>query len=87
MESNVAEAEKKGSCFVIMPISTPDHWVPKYGGDKDHFDHVLAGLFSPALEAAGFEVSPPKASGSEINGTTLSEADACSHNLCTGDIA
>ncbi len=24
---------------------------------------------------------------SETNGTTLSEADACSHNLCTGDIA
>lgn len=62
----MADAEKKGTCFVIMPISTPDHLLPEYRDDKDHFDHVLTDLFSPALAAAGFDVLPPKASGSEV---------------------
>ena len=62
-----AEArEKRPTCFIIMPISTPEGVVEEYFGDADHFKHVLSELFIPAVEKAGFEPIPPMAKGSEI---------------------
>jgi hypothetical protein len=51
--------KEKSSCFIIMPISTPAHMIDKYGGDNDHFSHVLSCLFLPAIRRAGFEPIPP----------------------------
>lgn len=53
-------------CFVIMPITTPEAMVPKYGDDKNHFAHVLDHLFVPAIEKAGFKPIPPSAEGSDL---------------------
>jgi hypothetical protein len=48
-----------------MPITTPTAYAEKLG-DPDHFAHVLAHLFTPALQAAGLTVIPPSANGSEM---------------------
>ena len=42
-----------------MPISMPTAELSRYGDDRDHFPHVLAHLFRPAVEEAGFELIPP----------------------------
>ena len=44
------------TCFVIMPITTPHESMQLYGGDHDHFEHVLDHLFAPAIELANFEL-------------------------------
>jgi hypothetical protein len=49
-----------------MPISTPEHLVKDYGGDAEHFKHVLECLFIPAVEAADMMPIPPIAKGSEV---------------------
>lgn len=54
------------SCFVIMPISTPEDSLQSYGGDPEHFMHVLDCLFTPAIEACDLQLLPPLVSGSEI---------------------
>src|ERR1044071_6759240 len=38
----------KPHCFVIMPISDPDGYVP------GHFKHVFDDIFAPACDKAGF---------------------------------
>ena len=53
-------------CFIIMPITTPEAMAPLYGGDKDHFQHVLDHLFKPAIEKAGLTPVPPAAEGSDV---------------------
>ena len=53
-------------CFIIMPITTPQEAISKYGGDKDHFIHILEHLFKPAIEKISFAAIPPSASGSDI---------------------
>jgi hypothetical protein len=58
-------AEKK-TCFIIMPIRTPDGVLTTYRDGKDHFKHVLECLFVPAIEKAGFEPIPPSAKGSDL---------------------
>jgi len=62
----MAKSETKDKCFIIMPITTPDHLVQRYNGDEDHFIHVLECLFMPAVEEAGFTPISPKATGSNI---------------------
>jgi hypothetical protein len=57
---------KKPSCFIAMPISTPEHLVSDYGGDTEHFRHVLDCLFIPAVEAAGMIPISPISKGSEV---------------------
>ena len=54
----------------------------------------MLGWVSPTVvvEGSGSLSIPASATAGAVkapgaNGTTLSEADACSHNLCTGDIA
>jgi hypothetical protein len=54
------------SCFVIMPVTTPNHLMPTYGDDSQHFKHVLEHLFVPAIKLAGFDVIPPIAKGAEL---------------------
>lgn len=54
------------TCFVIMPISTPEHSLADYNGDREHFHHVLEHLFWPALKLLDFGVIPPSASGSDL---------------------
>lgn len=49
-----------------MPITTPAGRVEAYGGDVDHFSHVLELLFEPAIEAAGLEPVRPAAQGADL---------------------
>jgi len=58
--------DAKLTCFIIMPLTTPPGLVADYGGDPDHFLHVLEHLFVPAAEKAGFEAIRPIAKGSDI---------------------
>jgi hypothetical protein len=53
-------------CFIIMPITTPESALSTYGGDTEHFKHVLECLFLPAVKQAGFDAIPPNARGSDI---------------------
>ena len=54
------------SCFIIMPVSTPEMMVDDYGRDKDHFRHVLDHLFLPAVRSAGLDPILPTAEGSQL---------------------
>ena len=54
------------TCFVIMPLTTPPNAVEQYGGDSDHFEHVLEHLFAPAVKAAGYDLERPKARGADL---------------------
>ena len=58
--------KKAKSCFIIMPVTTPDDLAGNYQNDMDHFTHVLECIFIPALKKVEFEAIPPKATGSEI---------------------
>ena len=53
------------TCFIAMPISTPEHLVKEYDNDSDHFAHVLSELFIPAIEAAGMKPITPVSQGAE----------------------
>lgn len=53
-------------CFVIMPISTPKDVVGDYGGDDNHFVHVLDHLFVPAIEKARLTVVKPIMTGADL---------------------
>lgn len=64
-KKEIKENETKKDCFIIMPITTPDEFIREYG-DSDHFTHVLECLFTPALDKAGFNIIPPKSTGSDI---------------------
>ena len=63
----------KPVCFIIMPITTPEHMVPSYHNDRDHFQHVLEVLFPPAVEAAGYQMIPPNVDGSEVIQAEIAE--------------
>lgn len=54
------------SCFIIMPLTTPDALVPLYAKDSDHFAHVLHHLFMPALRKADFHPILPIAQGADV---------------------
>jgi len=58
-------AEEK-TCFIIMPISTPEAFLPNYRDGVDHFAHILDCLFIPSVEAAGYRAIPPKAQGADL---------------------
>jgi hypothetical protein len=53
----------KPTCFVIMPITTPEQHIKSLSGGEHHFKYVYDHLFKPAIEKAGFEPLPPKMSG------------------------
>lgn len=54
------------NCFIIMPITTPEHLVPIYSNDADHFVHVLNHLFIPAIKQAQFNPIPPIMKGADL---------------------
>lgn len=54
------------SCFIIMPLTTPDSLVHLYEKDDEHFAHVLNHLFVPAIKDAKFEPILPIAQGSDV---------------------
>jgi len=54
------------SCFVAMPVTTPTERVDSYGGDHEHFEHVLDVLFVPAIRSAGFDPVRPTAQGADL---------------------
>ena len=56
--SDADVAGRAKTCFVAMPITTPEAYADELG-DKEHFAHVLAHLFKPALEAAGLTAIAP----------------------------
>ena len=49
-----------------MPIATPDSLKSAYGGDSEHFAHVLNILIRPALEIAGLKTILPIREGAEV---------------------
>lgn len=59
-------ADKKKTCFVIMPISTHDSHLSSYRDDIDHFQHVLEHLFLPAIKSIDYELIPPSAKGADL---------------------
>lgn len=66
-----------------MPITTPEHLITTYQGDKDHFQHVLDHLFIPAIKKAGLEPVPPKSHGSElIHATIIKKIEESDLLLC-----
>ncbi len=75
-------AEQK-SCFIIMPITTPEPWVDKYRDGKEHFKHVLECLFIPSVEKAGYKPIPPMAKGSDlIQANIISNLETAEIVLC-----
>lgn len=58
--------DDKPSCFIIMPITTPEACYKQYKDDTIHFEHVQDHLFIPAIKKAGLEPLLPKSTGSEI---------------------
>ncbi|HMR47880.1 MAG TPA: hypothetical protein PKE40_01295 [Arachnia sp.] len=53
-------------CFMAMPITTQADQANLYGGDQDHWKHVMESLFAPAIRDAGFEPVCPAAQGSHL---------------------
>lgn len=79
----MANSKTKGSCFIIMPITTPKRFVERYKDDAEHFAHVLEHLFIPALLNAGFEPVPPKTIGSDlIQAEIIKQLSLCELVLC-----
>ena len=58
--------EEQKTCFITMPIATPEPFVEKYRDGADHFKHVLDHLLIPSVEKAGYQPRPPKAKGSDL---------------------
>jgi hypothetical protein len=54
------------TCFIIMPITTPEERIAQYGADPDHFLHVQDHLFIPAIQAAELDPVTPAAQGSDL---------------------
>lgn len=72
-----------------MPITTHEDEAARYGGDKEHWKHVMESLFIPAIQAAGYEPVIPAAKGSflihgqiikHLSETDLVLCDLSSHN-------
>lgn len=75
--------QPRKKCFIIMPITTPDHMTEAYDGDTNHFEHVLEYIFRPAIEAANLEPISPIAKGSEqINSRIIQNIEKADLVLC-----
>jgi hypothetical protein len=49
-----------------MPITTPADAADRYGGDRDHFRHVLDHLITPAVAQADHEIIRPISEGTDL---------------------
>jgi hypothetical protein len=65
----------------MMPVSTPEQVVETYGGDKEHFFHILEHLIVPSITSAGFEVLLPT-----VNGSVVIQSEII-QRLCSADMA
>jgi hypothetical protein len=65
MTKGEGESPAKKKCFVIMPLTVPDHLLERYGNNADHFNKTYEFFIEPAVDAAGFEVVPPSRDASE----------------------
>lgn len=75
--------EEKKKCFIIMPITTPEHFLDKYRDSPHHFSHVLDYLFIPAIESSGYDPVPPKVKGSDvIHGEIIKNLEEADLVLC-----
>jgi len=73
----------KESCFVIMPITTPEKLVNNYNNDEDHFLHILDCIFIPAIEAAEFNPIRPITEGTEnIHANIIKNVETADLVLC-----
>lgn len=54
------------TCFVIMPVSTPQQLRERYRDGDKHFVNVYEHLFRPAIIAAGMHPLPPKFDGGGV---------------------
>jgi hypothetical protein len=85
-------SDEKPTCFIIMPITTPESCYQQYKGDKDHFEHVQEWLFKPAIEKAGFIPVLPKSTGSEniqaeiIEKLTTSDMVLCDMSILNANV-
>jgi hypothetical protein len=71
------------TCFIIMPITTPELMLPTYKNDAEHFPHVLEHLLIPAVKLCDFEPIPPKSEGSEvIHSEIVSNLESAALVLC-----
>lgn len=62
----MVEPREKPTCFIAMPITTQPEDVERYGGDEDHWGHVMGSLFETAIEQAGFQPIRPAAQGAHL---------------------
>ncbi|WP_419706638.1 hypothetical protein [Promicromonospora sp. NFX87] len=76
----MADPKVKKTCFIAMPITTRPDEAVRYGGDQNHWIHVMGSLFEKAIEQAGFEPIRPKVIGASlIHGEII-------RNLSTADL-
>lgn len=76
----MAVPKVKPKCFIAMPITTRPDEAIRYGGDQNHWIHVMGSLFEKAIEQAGFEPIRPKVIGASlIHGEII-------RNLSTADL-
>ncbi|WP_406657392.1 hypothetical protein V7O62_02235 [Methanolobus sp. ZRKC2] len=71
------------TCFIIMPITTPDHTISQYSNDENHFLHVLDYLIIPAVEKAGLKPISPSSRGSDvIHADIIQKIESADFVLC-----
>ncbi|MFJ3406729.1 hypothetical protein [Promicromonospora sp. NPDC090134] len=74
------ESDVKPTCFIAMPITTRHDEVAVYGGDQNHWAHVMGSFFEKAIRQAGFEPIRPRVIGANlIHGEII-------RNLSTADL-
>lgn len=54
------------TCFIIMPVTTPERMIESYRDKAEHFKHVLDCLFKPAVQKAGYKPIPPTAKVADL---------------------
>lgn len=75
--------EKKETCFIIMPITTPSAMKDKYDGGENHFKYVLEQLFVPAINRINMKPIPPETKGSNvIHGDIIEKLEDADLVLC-----
>lgn len=75
--------EETKTCFIIMPLTTPEPFVAEYRDGARHFRHVLDCLFIPSVKKAGYTPKPPIAKGSDlIHAEIVRSLETCDVVLC-----
>jgi len=64
-EATSTESNGISTCFVVMPLTMPEHLRERYGKREDHFEQIYAALIEPAIDRAGLVPSAPRREGTE----------------------